>query len=146
MQNHPVIQRVPMVSVPPPAGGPDVYFDIPLLETPTGGDNGVTQIGAAVIVGPTGIDDFDRPVLFSDQVGPSRQAVLPNFNDTALRKIASHLFHPIHPIPFVSFPSRGRGRFGRGADAPLRRPPVKRELPEMLLRLIGAAPVLLISI
>jgi hypothetical protein len=66
MQNHPVIERVLMVSVPPPARGANVNFDIALLKTPTGSDNGVTQIGAAVIIKPAGINDLDRSILFSD--------------------------------------------------------------------------------
>jgi hypothetical protein len=95
MQNHPVIEGVLMVSVPPPARGPDVYFNIPFAETVTGNDNGVTQIGAAVIVKPAGIDDLDRTVLFGDQVGPSFNAVLPDLNDAAFRKGHGYLPHPL---------------------------------------------------
>jgi hypothetical protein len=41
LEDHPVIEGVLVVPVPPPAAGPDVYFDVPSLENPAGGDNGV---------------------------------------------------------------------------------------------------------
>ncbi len=104
VQNHPVIEGVPVVPVPPPAARPDMDFDIASLETAVIGDDRVTQVGAAVIIKPARVDYRHLPAVLRGQVGTSRQIVLPDFNDATLRKTDFYRRSPtlfVHLTPLI---------------------------------------------
>ena len=67
MKHHPVVVRIMVVSVCLPVRGANMDFDIPGDDTPAGGNDGITEVSAAVRISPPRVDDGHRLTLFGGQ-------------------------------------------------------------------------------
>jgi hypothetical protein len=74
-----------MMPVPPPATGFDMDFYFPATDTMSCGNNGITNISATAIIGPTRINYPNRAIIFSYKFCLPRQVFLPDFCDQAFR-------------------------------------------------------------
>ena len=68
MENHPVVSRVPVVTVRPPAAGFNVNLDVALKPLAPGDDHGIFKIGPSVVVAPPRVYNSNGLILFGLQV------------------------------------------------------------------------------
>jgi hypothetical protein len=87
MNDDPVIGRIKVMSVLPPAAGPGMDFDITFKQASIGGDDRVQEIGAGATVIPSRVENPYRLAVFGQQFMAVPETLPPDGNHPAFGDI-----------------------------------------------------------